>query len=130
MTWAAAVDSANRAIARTFGVRCTYIAGQGQRQITATPGDITSQGQEDGPRVVARVACLWSIQASELAPLLAGERPRRGHRIEVANATTGPVQWTVEYVQDDQVDGSAGWVLATYRNTDVSIAAKGAERVR
>jgi hypothetical protein len=130
VTWAAAVDRANKALAATFGVRCTYIAGQGRREITATPGDITSQAIQDGPRVAARQSCLWSIQASELLPLLAGELPRRGHRIEVANPATGPAQWVVEYVQADQVDGSAGWVLATYLTTDVSIAAKNAERMR
>lgn len=130
MTWAAAVDRANRALAAAFGVRCTYVAGQARREITAAPGDITSQIVQDGPRVGTRQTCLWAIQASELAPLLAGEPPRRGHRIEVANPVTGPAQWVVDYIQADQVDGSAGWVLATYLTNDISIAAKNVERTR
>jgi hypothetical protein len=130
MSWDAAVQGCNQAIAATFGRRCVYIAGPGRREITAAPGDITSQAIQDGPRVAVRQTCLWSILASELAPLLAGELPRRGHRIEVANPATGPTQWVVEYIQADQVDGSAGWVLATYRTDDVSIAAKNAERTR
>ncbi len=131
MTWDAAVLAANKAIAASFGRRCTYlIGGGGRREITAAPGDITSQSLQDGPRVAVRQTCLWSVLASELSPLLGGELPRRGHRLEVANPAGGTIQWVVEYVQADQVDGSAAWVLATYRTDDTSIAAKSAERVR
>lgn len=131
MTWAAAVAAANRAIVATFGVRCTYVAGTNRREITAAPGDITAQALGDGVRVVVRQTCIWSIRRDQLAALLGGAAPKRGHRIEVANPEipAGVQTWTIEHDLPDEVAGTDGWVVSTYLTDTASVAAPNAERV-
>ena len=131
MSWDDAVAQANLAIRSTFGRAVTYVAGAGRREIQAAAGDIVTQPvQVPGRGIVMRATCIWSIVAADLAPLLAGAPPKRGHRIEVADPAAGGASWVVESAQPDQVAGSAGWVVATYHDDDASLGAKAVERSR
>lgn len=127
MTFAAAATRANHAIQKHMGVSVWYVVGTARRRITATPGDIQAQAFGAGGGIEVRSTCPWLVRDAELRPILGKDLPKRGHRIEVENPTTGTEIWTIEYPIPDQVDG---WTLNAVLSKMAAIGAPNAEAVR
>lgn len=127
MPFAVAASRANAALAAVFGVRATYVADAARRELSASPGDVQAQVVPTARGTEVRSTCPWLVLKADLAPILGGRPPKRGHWIEVDDPAAGTQRWKVEYVQSDLVDS---WTVFCVQAIDAAVGAKGAEAVR